>query len=111
MPPRSVLMANRGTERSETYRRGRLADWAGRGAAAAMFDKPATAARLHASGVPVPNWLEQPREAFAAVADSEDGRGWPTAYLKLNTGSSATGIIVVHLREGRFHGTTTLAEI
>jgi glutathione synthase/RimK-type ligase-like ATP-grasp enzyme len=80
-------------------------------AVAAMFDKTATAARLHAAGVPVPNWLEEPRDVFAEVADSDCGRGWPTVYLKLNTGSSATGIIALRSDGAQFHGTTTLAEI
>jgi hypothetical protein len=78
-------------------------------AVAEMFDKTATAAKLHAAGVPVPNWLEDSRNVFAELADG--GRGWPTIYLKLNTGSSATGIIALRSEGGRFHGTTTLAEI
>jgi glutathione synthase/RimK-type ligase-like ATP-grasp enzyme len=80
-------------------------------AVAEMFDKTATAAKLHAAGVPVPNWLANPRDVFAEVLESESGRGWQTVYLKLNTGSSATGIIALRLEGERFHGTTTLAEI
>ena len=51
------------------------------------------------------------RDVFAEVADAQDGRGWPTVYLKLNTGSSATGIIAIRSDGTRFHGETTLAEI
>jgi hypothetical protein len=80
-------------------------------AVAEMFDKTATSAKLRAAGVPVPDWLGDPRDVFAAVAGSERGRGWRTAYLKLNTGSSATGIIALRSEGGTFHGTTTLAEI
>jgi hypothetical protein len=80
-------------------------------AVAAMFDKTVTAAKLHAAGVPVPCWLEEPRDVFAELADSDEGRGWRTAYLKLNTGSSATGIIALRSEGTQFHGTTTLAEI
>lgn len=80
-------------------------------AVAEMFDKTATAAKLHAFGVPVPDWLENPRDVFAALTASEGGRAWPAAYLKLNTGSSATGIIALRLDGMRLHGTTTLAEI
>jgi hypothetical protein len=80
-------------------------------AVAEMFDKTATAVTLHAAGVPVPGWLEQPRDVFAEVADPGDGWGWPTVYLKLNTGSSAMGVIAVRSGGSRFHGTTTLAEI
>ena len=80
-------------------------------AIAEMFDKTATSAKLHAAGVPVPNWLESPRDVVPELADAEDGRGWRSIYLKLNTGSSATGIIALRTEARRFHGTTTLAEI
>jgi glutathione synthase/RimK-type ligase-like ATP-grasp enzyme len=80
-------------------------------AVAEMFDKTATSKRLHAAGVPVPSWLANPRDVFAEAADSRQGRGWRTAYLKLNTGSSATGIIALRPDGAGFHGTTTLAEI
>ena len=80
-------------------------------AVAEMFDKTATAAKLHAAGAPVPNWLANPRDVFAEVMDSDGRHGWRTVYLKLNTGSSATGIIAIRLEGERFHGTTTLAEI
>jgi len=76
-----------------------------------MFDKTATAKKLHASGVPVPSWLEDPRDVFAEVTGSGEGREWRTVYLKLNTGSSATGIIAIRSDGTRFHGVTTLAEI
>ncbi len=80
-------------------------------AVAEMFDKTATAVRLRAAEVPVPNWLENPRDVFAEMADSDSGRGWRTVYLKLNTGSSATGIIAIRSEGTQLHGTTTLAEI
>jgi hypothetical protein len=80
-------------------------------AVAEMFDKTATAAKLHAAGVPVPDWLDDPHDAFAELAEGGDGRGWNSIYLKLNAGSSATGIIALRWREGQLHGTTTLAEI
>jgi glutathione synthase/RimK-type ligase-like ATP-grasp enzyme len=80
-------------------------------AVAEMFDKTATAAKLRAAGVPVPGWLETPRDVFAELVDAGGGRGWRTLYLKLNTGSSATGIIALRSEAGRFHGTTTLVEI
>jgi hypothetical protein len=80
-------------------------------AVAEMFDKTATTQKLHAAGVPVPNWLANPRDVFAEVAGSDEGRGWRSAYLKLNTGSSAAGIIALRSAGERLHGTTTLAEI
>jgi hypothetical protein len=81
-------------------------------AVAEMFDKTATCRRLHAAGVPVPPRLEYPADVFAElVADAPDR--WPTAYLKLNTGSSATGMVFLRLAADRVHfvGTTTVAEI
>ncbi len=80
-------------------------------AVAEMFDKTATTAKLHAAGVPVPRWLANPRDVFAELAGASGKRTWRTAYLKLNTGSSATGIIALRPEGDRLHGTTTLAEI
>jgi glutathione synthase/RimK-type ligase-like ATP-grasp enzyme len=80
-------------------------------AVAEMFDKTATTAKLHAAGVPVPSWLHNPRDVFAEMSIADSGRGWRTAYLKLNTGSSAAGIIALRSEQGTLHGTTTLAEI
>jgi glutathione synthase/RimK-type ligase-like ATP-grasp enzyme len=80
-------------------------------AVAEMFDKTATTAKLHDAGVPVPNWLPNPRDVFAEIADGEGGRGWRSVYLKLNTGSSATGIIALRSETKKVHGTTTLVEI
>jgi hypothetical protein len=80
-------------------------------AVAEMFDKTATAEKLHAAGVPVPDWLANPRDAFGSIFEPHGRWPWPTAYVKLNTGSSATGIIVLHRGWTELHGTTTLAEI
>jgi hypothetical protein len=80
-------------------------------AVAEMFDKTATAARLRTGGVPVPNWLENPRDVLTELGQSGNAAGWRSAYLKLNTGSSATGIIALHSEAGQLRGTTTLAEI
>jgi glutathione synthase/RimK-type ligase-like ATP-grasp enzyme len=76
-----------------------------------MFDKTVTTVKLHAAGVPVPNWLPNPRDVFVEIEDSESRQRWHTVYLKLNTGSSATGIIAVRSEQGKLHGMTTLAEI
>jgi hypothetical protein len=80
-------------------------------AVAEMFDKTATVAKLHTAGVPVPDWLADPRDVFAALRASVKGRAWRTGYLKLNTGSSATGIIAIRPEGTQVQGTTTLAEI
>jgi hypothetical protein len=83
-------------------------------AIAEMFDKTAITTKLQfVAGVPVPGWLQRPSDVFAKMIDSViTGGRWRTAYLKLNAGSSATGIITIKQMDGgAFHGTTTLAEI
>jgi hypothetical protein len=64
-------------------------------AVAEMFDKNATAARLEAAGIPCPPSFAAP-DTPEALLDELRRRHWPTAYVKLNTGSSASGIAVVH---------------
>jgi hypothetical protein len=62
--------------------------------AAEMFDKNATCARLARADIPVPPSLvapETPAELLAGLR----ARRFATAYVKLNTGSSASGIAVV----------------
>ena len=82
-------------------------------AIAEMFDKCATAEKVESAGVPVPEWwnvqLQNCHRLYEEVGDTH----WPTAYLKLNTGSSATGIVVLHTEGGPYptFGMTTLAEI
>ena len=82
-------------------------------AIAEMFDKTATAEKIAAAGVPVPEWWNvQLQNCYRLYEEVSDTR-WPTAYLKLNTGSSATGIVVLHSDGGiaPAFGITTLAEI
>jgi hypothetical protein len=68
---------------------------------AEMFDKNATCDRLAAAGIPVPPFLppsfiqQDPPELLAELRR----RRWPTAYAKLNTGSSASAIAVVRAAE------------
>jgi glutathione synthase/RimK-type ligase-like ATP-grasp enzyme len=65
---------------------------------AEMFDKNATSARLARAGVPVPPSLVSPgtpEELLAALQAAH----YPTAYVKLNTGSSASAIAVVRAME------------
>lgn len=73
---------------------------------AVLFDKTATAQRLHQQAIPVPNWLENPHDVFAVVPEE-----WPRAYLKLNTGSNAMGMIYLHSVDGVLEGDTTMAQI
>jgi glutathione synthase/RimK-type ligase-like ATP-grasp enzyme len=64
-------------------------------AVAELFDKRATAARLVAAGLPCPPSLPPPASA-RELLDELRAHGFYTAYVKLNTGSAATGIAVVH---------------
>jgi len=82
-------------------------------AIAAMFDKTATAVKLHNASVPVPEMMGQPIDMPAVVHDLTLLYDWPTAYIKLNTGSSATGIVVLHPNEQTrpAYGITSLAEV
>jgi glutathione synthase/RimK-type ligase-like ATP-grasp enzyme len=80
-------------------------------AIAEMFDKTATTIKLHAAGVPVPGWWQDlsPRgDEFYHWVRNCGGR---TVYLKLNTGSSATGIVALYQEDHSFRGVSTLAEI
>jgi hypothetical protein len=61
---------------------------------AEMFDKNATSARLAAVGVPCPPSLEAP-DTVEGLLQALRGRRLATAYVKLNTGSSASAIAVV----------------
>jgi hypothetical protein len=64
-------------------------------AVAELFDKNATAARLEAAGVPCPPALPAPDTPDKLLVALRENRFHP-AYVKLNTGSSASGIAVVH---------------
>jgi hypothetical protein len=66
-----------------------------------MFDKNATCQRLSAAGIPCPAILSPlslattPEQLFSRIEEA----CWSTAYVKLNSGSSASAIVVVHLGE------------
>ncbi len=64
-------------------------------AVAELFDKTATAARLAAAGLPVPESVPPPTTPAELLGLLRDLR-WPVAYVKLNTGSSASGQAAVH---------------
>jgi hypothetical protein len=64
-------------------------------AIAELFDKNTTSARLDAAGLPCPPSLPatpSPEELLALLQEQR----FATAYVKLNTGSSASAIAVVH---------------
>jgi hypothetical protein len=62
---------------------------------AEMFDKNATSARLEAAGIPCPPSLPAPDTPGELLARLRTVR-FGTTYVKHNTGSSASGIAVVH---------------
>jgi hypothetical protein len=68
-------------------------------AVAELFDKNATAARLEAAGVPCPPSLPAPDTPDQLLTTLRERRFHP-AYVKLNTGSSASAIAVVHAGAG-----------
>ncbi len=81
-------------------------------AVAEMFDKIATAEKIGTAGVPVPLMLPSEVDTLDILHDLARAFDWPTAYVKLNTGSSATGIVVFHQApDARQYGDTTLAAI
>jgi hypothetical protein len=80
-------------------------------AVAEMFDKTATSAKLHAAGIPVPESLDDPRDSLARVGPGAGASRWSSLYLKLNTGSSAAGMIAIQSNGGDPCGITTMAEV
>jgi hypothetical protein len=92
-------------------------------AVAELFDKRATSNRLTAAGLPCPLTISPPTKPGQLLEQLRRQR-IKTAYVKLNAGSSATGIAVVHalddppsaitsmLRIGaEFHNTRKLQKI
>jgi hypothetical protein len=75
-----------------------------------LFDKNATTARLTAAGLPCPPSLDAPVTS-EALLDELRARHWQTAYVKLNTGSSASGIAVVHALERRPWATSSVIRL
>jgi hypothetical protein len=74
---------------------------------AEMFDKNATCARLAAADVPIPPTLPGP-SSLPELLEGVRRRRWPTAYVKLNTGSSASAIAVLRACENEPWATSSL---
>jgi hypothetical protein len=80
-------------------------------AIAFLFDKRATAARWHALGIPVPDILPG-----GEVRDPDDLRarmealGWPSVFVKLTSGSSASCLAVFVHRASGEHVMTTIED-
>lgn len=76
-------------------------------AVAEFFDKNATSVRLNAAGIPTPPSLKPPPTPKRLLAALRTRR-FPTAYVKLNTGSSASSIAVVHPLDERPWGISSV---
>jgi YheC/D like ATP-grasp len=79
-------------------------------AVAELFDKRATAARLARAGLPCPLPGPPADDAQTLLANLRSEK-WHTAYVKLNTGSSASGIAVVHALDAPPWAVTSLIQI
>ena len=92
-------------------------------AIAAMFDKTATTQRLRTNGVPVPDWLPIAHQSASPLLDDIRKTNWPTTYAKLNTGSSASGIVALYrddnwtadtsmtVKNGQFYNTRSIRRL
>lgn len=78
---------------------------------ASMFDKNETCARLAQAGIPIPPTLTRAPASVEELLDEVRRRRWPTAYVKLNTGSSASAIAVLHALEGEPWATSSLVPL
>jgi hypothetical protein len=76
-----------------------------------MFDKNATCLRLGSAGVPSPAILTEAPAGPAALVEEVARRRWATTYVKLNTGSSASGIAVLRQGEGGPWATSSVVPI
>src|SRR5690606_10883175 len=75
-------------------------------AIAEMFDKRRTSRRYRALGVPVPETIEDVTAPDALLAEAR-ARDWRRVFVKLASGSSASGLAVVsHGPRGTFAMTT-----
>jgi hypothetical protein len=79
-------------------------------AVAEMFDKNATCDRLRSAGLPCPSSVSAP-PTTPELIDHLRQRRWEIAYVKLNTGSSASAIIVLHALADPPWGLSSLVEL
>jgi hypothetical protein len=73
-----------------------------------MFDKAATHARLTAASIPVPPALPSSPPDWAALRAGLAGAGWSRVFVKPRHGSSASGVIALHVGTGRVSATTSV---
>ena len=74
-----------------------------------MFDKPATHARLHAAGVPVPDALPEVR-SLDDVLHGARQRGWSQVFVMLAFGSSASGAVALRWSGERVSAVSTVRQ-
>jgi hypothetical protein len=79
---------------------------------ATMFDKTATSKRLQSAGLPCPDELDANRfENGSQILDAIHLAGFETAFAKLNTGSSATGIAAINAGNRPVTAQTSMLQI
>lgn len=75
-----------------------------------MFDKNATLDRLRSVDIPCPDSLIAPSTAGQLLTELQS-KPWPTSYVKLSTGSSASGIAVVRANQQPITALTSVATV
>jgi glutathione synthase/RimK-type ligase-like ATP-grasp enzyme len=75
---------------------------------AELFDKRVTSRRFEALGVPVPERLEV--DDLDALRAAMEARAWPSVYVKLSCGSSASCLAIYTRAEGREDVFTTIEQ-
>lgn len=60
-----------------------------------FFDKRVTSRRLHAAGIPVPEFLEDVPDSPGDLLDAVRKKGWKEIFVKPAMGSSASGVLLV----------------
>lgn len=73
-----------------------------------MFDKASCHRRLRAAGVPVPDALDSVAGGWPELRAVLRERGWARAFVKPRHGSSASGVIALHVAPGRVHAVTAV---
>lgn len=73
---------------------------------ALMFDKARSHARLQAAGVAVPPAAGRVA-SYAALRSELERLGWSRVFLKLDSGSSASGVVALEVRRGRVQAQTS----
>ena len=79
-------------------------------AIALLFDKAATSARCRALGVPVPEALPGTVREPGALREAMRAAGWPTVFVKLTCGSSASCLALFSRRGGAERLVTTVVD-